>query len=344
MGGLFLDQQNHKITFKTIEEQMAILEDRGLVITDRKVVSKYLLTGNYYNIINGYSKYFQINENADNDQYIENANFDEVSQLYSFDKELKQTLFNSVLHAEHHLKSILAHRFAEAYQNIKYAYLNIECYDSDSNKRTLVLETIAKLSRLIENKIKHKDNIILHYVKEYDDIPIWVLVDFLDFGTLGLIIKNLPVNIQNKIARDLTSFIDDNYKNINQTESSFFAINNTQFTPKMLNSFVKNIRETRNVCAHNNRLLDFNCKSDSVYYPGLHDRYDLNGSRRRRSVYSTIVSLQCFLSKTEYAILCNTFKKRFHNLSNHLTSISILKITRTLGFPDNWDEFLSKKQ
>lgn len=329
----------HKITFKTINEQLQILSSRGLNFNDKHKASLYLLTNNYFNIINGYSKYFQSSNDPEDDQYVEDANFDEVCNLYLFDKDIKQALFNSILHVEHHLKSILAYRFAETYPNKRYAYLDLECYNHDKKHRVNALETISKISRLIETKIKYKDDVITHYVNKYDDIPIWVLVDFLDFGTLGLVIKSLPTNIQNKIAKDLNNFIYEN-----EALSSLHSQKIQTFTPEMLNSFIKNIREIRNICAHNNRLLDFNCRSDSIYFPALHDKYNLGSKSRRRSIYSNVVNMQCFLSPVEYAILCNTIRKRLRNLSSNLHSIDITKITRTLGFPDHWEEKKKKIQ
>lgn len=47
--------------FKNIDEQIEILKNRGLVFKDLNLAKRYLLTNNYYNIINGYGKYFQNN-------------------------------------------------------------------------------------------------------------------------------------------------------------------------------------------------------------------------------------------------------------------------------------------
>lgn len=44
--------------FKTIDEQLALLRSRGLIIPNEEKARLYLLTNNYYNIVNGYSKYF----------------------------------------------------------------------------------------------------------------------------------------------------------------------------------------------------------------------------------------------------------------------------------------------
>lgn len=80
------------------------------------------------------------------------------------------------------------------------------------------------------------------------------MVEFLDFGKLCAMIKNSKRSIQNKICKDLMTFIHENIGDLNE-----------HFTPEIMISFIENIHELRNVCAHNNRLLDFRCKADSKY-------------------------------------------------------------------------------
>lgn len=132
--------------FKDLEEQLDVLKDRGLAITNRERTLKYLLSNNYYNIINGYSKFFQI---TDSNNYIEGVTFDEVASLYTFDKDIKRAILQSILEAEHHIKSITAHRFAEAYQNQQYAYLNTKNYDND--KILDVGYIISRLSKIVNH-------------------------------------------------------------------------------------------------------------------------------------------------------------------------------------------------
>ena len=44
--------------FKTIDEQIQILLGRKLIINDIDKAKAYLLSQNYYNIINGYANFF----------------------------------------------------------------------------------------------------------------------------------------------------------------------------------------------------------------------------------------------------------------------------------------------
>lgn len=276
--------------FKTLDEQIQLLRNRNLIINDEDYAKKYLLSNNYYNIINGYSKFFPM----DGENYTEGTTFEEVARLYLFDKELKQAFFKAIIDAESHLKSIFAYRFAESFPNKSYAYLNIECY---SQEKTLsVISTISRISQIINRQQKFPESSIYHYLQNHNEVPIWVLVNYLDFGELRNMVTSLNVRLQNKIAKDLCDFIKQNLSNV------------TTFPPEVMISFVENINEVRNVCAHNNRLIGFNCRRDSKYWRILHENYQINSDDERRNVYSVFVSMQCFLSKIEYSALHNKIR------------------------------------
>lgn len=306
--------------FKTIDEQIEILKSRNLTINDNEKAKKYLLTNNYYNIINGYSKYFQTAQNT----YLPDSSFDEIACLHFFDTEIKNILLKSIIQAENHLRHILSYRYSEHYKDIRFSYLKTDSYDTD--KILDVGYIISRLSQIINTHKKSRhNNSIKHHLNNHDDVPIWVLVNYLTFGELYALISNLPTNLINKIALDLVSFIESN--NITRT---------LPFTPELLISFTKNINEVRNVCAHNKRLIGFNCKSDVGYYHDLHNSYSILNSSERRSVYHVFLTMQCFLTKYQYAILHNTILKKFHNLDKKLSSISINVILIGLGFPEDW--------
>ncbi|MFR4925115.1 MAG: hypothetical protein ACLUBG_01605 [Streptococcus agalactiae] len=46
--------------FKSLTDQLNLLKDRGLKIGDEEKAELYLLTNNYYNIINGYGNSFAL--------------------------------------------------------------------------------------------------------------------------------------------------------------------------------------------------------------------------------------------------------------------------------------------
>ncbi len=308
--------------FKTIQEQIELLHKRGLVISDYSKTKKYLLTNNYYSIINGYSKYFTDQHN----NYIQGANFSEITYTYFYDKEIKYTFLKAILEAEKHIKSILAYVFSEAYPTTPYFYLDYQNYDYKKNKRTVpfVIRQIVKI--IDKHKSSRKSNSIQHYFNKHNDVPFWVIVDYLTFGDILAILKSLPLSLQDRIAKKSYSFISEH------------CTIKKNFTRDMLISFVENLAETRNVCAHDNRLYGFKCRNSLKYYPDLHDKHNIKNTDAKSSPYHTMIALQCFLSANEYAKLHNTLLSRFKDFSKHLHTLSIDFFLNELGFPPNWQQ------
>lgn len=304
--------------FKTLDEQVHLLQERGLAITDIDRTKNYLLSNNYYNIINGYGKYFP----RKGDTFTGGTTFDEVSRLYLLDKELKQAFFKAIIEAESHLKAVFAYRFAEAYPNMPYAYLNIANYAND--KALSVVSTIYQLSGIINRQQRFPDNSIQHYVKTHGDVPVWVLVNYLDFGKLRHMITSSKTSLQNIIAKDMGSFIRQHVPSPKI------------FPPETMLSFIENINDIRNICAHNNRLLGFSCRRDSKYWASLHQFHGIGENDQKRNVFSVFLTLQCFLSRIEYAALHNKTRKLMHAHLKHIPSLPADQILSLLGFPAGW--------
>lgn len=307
--------------FKSIEEQIDLLKDRGLLFKNEDFAKDYLLTNNYYDVINGYSKFFQKREHPDN--YIDDTYFDEISRVHFLDREIKYCFFKHIILAENHFKSILAHRFSETYSNIPYAYLKTSSFEQDDLIK--VSNLVSKLSRIIIRKKRDKKtNPIKHYANNHNDVPIWVLIDYITFGEISYFYDCLDPVLKNKIAVDLTTFLNDNVHS-----TSFFSSD-------IVSSFLSNIIEIRNVSAHNNRLLGYKCKKNTVYFPPIHDEHMHSNRTQRQDVFNVFLCLQAFLSRNQYAQLHNTLRKRFNHLDNNLYTISINEILNSLGFPNGW--------
>lgn len=247
------------------------------------------------------------------------------SNIFTFlDEEIKRLIFHGILLAEHHIKSVFAYRFAEAYPDKRYAYLDVDSFDH--SKSISIAYIVNKLNHIIKKNKRYRNNAINHYVNNYYDVPIWVLVDFIDFGELQTLLNVLKKPIQNKIARDLTRFVKDNISNFQSV-----------FSPETMLSLIANIHEVRNICAHNKRLIYFKCREDSFYFPALDEKYDITTSNQRRDVYTTFISLQCFMTKTEFAELNNSIRKRIrHILTKQISTIDVNSIIELYGFPNNW--------
>ena len=131
--------------FKTIDEQYDLLLSRGLSFSNEEKAKQYLLNNNYYNVINCYAKFFMNKQ----DRFLPGTNFDEITHIHFFDKELKSVLFKYIIESEKHLKSIIAYRFSEMYKDIDYAYLVATNYNSKN-----ILEVTSLISNLSNMAIK----------------------------------------------------------------------------------------------------------------------------------------------------------------------------------------------
>lgn len=311
--------------FKTIDEQCSLLTSRGLSFTDINKAKQYLLNNNYYNVINCYAKFFMDSQ----DKFLKGTNFDEITHIHYFDKELKNTLFKYILEAEKHLKSILSYRFSEAYKNTDYAYLKATNFNSKDILQVTLL--ISNLSKIISSKMKEKkDNAIKHYIKNHSVVPFWVLVNYMSFGQLVKFYKYLNTSLQNTIAKDFSVFLNEN-----------LDINNVKLTSSQLLSYLENVVELRNVVAHNNRILGYSCRNNTIYLKELHSKYNINANSPRQDVFNVFISMQCLLTKNQYAQLHNTILKRTKNLNNDIHTIPISTILNSIGFDKDWHK--SKK-
>lgn len=80
--------------FKTIEEQVELLEARGVATDDD--TPEVLLREGYYSVVNGYKAPFidkEKTESAKDDRYLPGTSFTDIYALFMFDRELRM-LFN----------------------------------------------------------------------------------------------------------------------------------------------------------------------------------------------------------------------------------------------------------
>lgn len=303
--------------FKTIDEQYNLLSSRGLTFTDTDKAKNYLLNNNYYNVINCYAKFFMNNQ----DNFIPETNFNEVTNIHFFDKELKSVLFKYIIEAEKHLKSIIAYRFSEEYKSNDYAYLIASSYNTNNILEATAL--ISNISSIIKWQLKDKDNNpIKHYINHHKVVPFWIISNYMNFGQMVKFYKHLKRPLQNIIAKNFSVFLNENL------QTKF-----TKLTPNQLLSYLENVVELRNIVAHNNKVLVFKCRKNTIYLKELHKKYLPNPNSPRQDVFNVLIIMQCFLSKNQYSQLHNTIHEQINNLTNYIHTIPISDILDSLGFP-----------
>lgn len=314
--------------FKTLDQQIAILKRRGLNVKNYEHAKQYLLTNNYYNVINGYSKFFTTKRNPEN--YISTVDFREIEAIHLFDKELKTTLLNALIDAEKHFKSVVAYRFSEKFPE-PYSYLKTNNFKNTNDFKEIssISKLIGNLSQIINLNIKKKQsNSIKHYYMKHGGVPFWVICNDMTFGQIVTFYEHLDCNLQEKISCDLSTFLQDNLQNITNIPSK-----NIISVSALLN-FLKNANEFRNIAAHNNLLFNHRCWKNLKIQKWM----PLNASKcNKQGLYFVFLYLRCLLSSSQYAVLHNTILKRVNTLKKKLYSIPISKVLISIDFPADWN-------
>ncbi|HUH45510.1 MAG TPA: Abi family protein [Arenibacter sp.] len=88
----------------TLDKQITQLKDRGLIIDDIKLAKNYLKNISYFRL-QGYWWEFQIDK--ENHKFKEGTNFNEVIDLYTFDRKLRLLLFDIIERIEIALRTKL---------------------------------------------------------------------------------------------------------------------------------------------------------------------------------------------------------------------------------------------
>lgn len=97
--------------FKSIDEQIAILESRGLECDNNTRL--VLEREGYYPVINGYKDLF-LDQRGDSchELFVKGTKFSDIYRLFEFDRSLRLLMFEYFNKAEAVLKTVCSYRFA----------------------------------------------------------------------------------------------------------------------------------------------------------------------------------------------------------------------------------------
>lgn len=96
--------------FKTIDEQINILSERGLKFKNKKKAADVLKRYNYFDVINGFESIL-LKKNVQNKEY-ENVYFEDFRDIFFFDMKLKKNILFKILDIEARLRTAIAYNFA----------------------------------------------------------------------------------------------------------------------------------------------------------------------------------------------------------------------------------------
>ena len=219
-------------------------------------------------------------------RYIKNPNnkinfnsFDELMAIIEFDNKVKALLYTQVMFIETALKS--------------YALEVIIQKGKTEN-----------FSEIYANKYANDNNIVSHYLKKDESIPIWAIFEIITLGEFGNLISTLNLQIRKEISKDIGLNIAFDSNGI------------------LVQSIIFMIKELRNAIAHNNVVFDTRFR-------------ERNTNKALHKVIENDTKIQkiSFNGITDYIILVSYILKKlnknnneiYRNINDYLKYIKILK-------------------
>lgn len=213
----------------SIQNQVALLRRRGLVVNDVVCIERCLELVSYYRL-RPYWRPFEIPAHHDGDHaFRKGAMFEDVLTLYRFDQQLRRLVLDGIEPVEVALRAQWAHHMAITHG--PHGYLEASLYsDKDKNRER---HEKAK-DRLAKDFERSKDTFAEHYRKTYTSPrlpPAWMAAEVMSLGQLSKWISDL------KQRED------------RQAIAKSFGLDERFFT-----SFCHHLTHVRNICAHHGRL------------------------------------------------------------------------------------------
>ncbi len=315
------------IDFKTYDEQIAILQSRGMIINDTKTAKELLKQNNYYNLINGYKDIF-VQVGITPETYIKGVTFEEIYALHQFDKELRSKLSHILIIIERAFGSILAHEFSNNYRNHDLDYLDINNYSStiltrDAETGDYVLEASKLinddkgLNNTLLKAIDENDSMICHYKSHYGRVPLWVFVNKLSFGTLSKMYKLFKPRERDAIAKSIRE------------------ISNLEIYADDIQKAVNVLVLLRNKCAHDQRIYDFSPGRTTIKNSPFLSKY-LLPTDNKNTLFGALSCIAIFLKPAVFNHFIKTIKTQTTLLLSNIHSIPTSRILTKMGMPSSF--------
>ena len=298
--------------FKNIDEQIGILESKGLKIPEKEFAKIVLLKENYF-FLSGYRHIF-MKQNKDS-KFITGTTFNELYTMFLFDRKIRNIFFKNILVIENNIKSLISYQLSKKYGFKERDYLNPDNFTKDPMRERQVSDIIEKMKRQIRvNGQKHSATI--HYLSNYGYIPLWILVKVLSFGITSELYTILKSEDQDEIA-------------------SFYKLDSST-----LSIFLTVLANYRNLCAHEDILFDHRTQKtipDNKYHyllklPQIEDEYIYG----KNDLFAVVMIFKHMLSRREFNSFMDEINHELDELKTNIKVLSADVLLNKIGFPDNW--------
>lgn len=303
----------------TIDQQINLLERRGLIITNHNRAVRHLSNISYYRL-SAYMLPYRVLDASGNylDQFVFGTTWDDVYNLYKFDRKLRLLVFDAIERIEIALRTQviyqLSHKYGPHWQDNRSLFKG-----PHKNKKTgKAYDVFQDIQKHINDQLtaNQKATFIEHYINTYNNPPTppsWMSVELLYFSELSKICQNL------NFRKDRTDI------------ANFFGVKNDA----IFCSWLHTLNYIRNICAHHSRLWNilvditpmkyFNKDANKIWLSN-DEVQTVQSSKLHYTLCIILYLLQTVNPKTK-------FRQHFKDLLVKYPNVNV----GYMGFPVGWE-------
>jgi abortive infection bacteriophage resistance protein len=286
----------------TIKEQIELLKNRKLSFKDEKKAAHYLSNISYYRL-RAYTYPFQDNTDS-NHPFNVGVSFEEIIDLYVFDRKLRLLLFDALEKIEVSFRTKIIHQFALSEGS--HWHLKPELY-RDAVRFANHIDSLQKEIG------RSNETFIDHYCNKYTlpaSPPCWMSLEVSSMGLLSKIFQNLK---KGKEKESITNSFG--LKDISILENWMHCLSNL-----------------RNICAHHGRTWNRRLTYIKIPTHPVH-LFVSNKHFYTNKLYATLCCIQ-------YILKIISPDSAFSNRLKELMKNCPLKQEKEMGFPKSWKDEL----
>lgn len=298
----------------SIEQQLELMRSRGMHITSTARASSMLKEFGYYRL-SGYSYVLREVDPETGvrlNSFKAGTSFDYVIELYEFDKMLRLLMLDALERIEISFRASISYHLG---QRDPLFYKNPDNFKTEFRTTQYPL-WLKKQQEKIEQS---KEDCIRHNTKKYgDNIPVWVVCQTWEFGQLTWLLGML------------------NYDEVESISQNYGFLGSKSFL-----TWLKCLKELRNICAHHSRLWNrvFSFCPNKPVKKDAHAPISWSAAfeeNEKQTLFFRVCGIIHFLKFIESE---STWEERFKSALKKFPSAPELDVTlECMGFPEDWEE------
>ena len=286
-------------TYSSPNQLVALLQSRGLIISNTAKVENYLRHIGYYR----FSAYLYplLTTPKENHVFKAGATFDKALDMYRFDRHLRLLMFNQIEKIEIAVRSAIVNITSRETANPFWMTDPACFYDAIQ---------FTKTKQLIDVELsKSREDFIEHFRRTYSEPypPAWMLAEILPLGVLTKIYENIRSNqIRKMIAQEFS------------------------LTVPVFMSWMTIITVARNNCCHHARVWNRTFALRALTLRRM-TRPWISVPVNQQKVYFSLCVIRYFINVISPK---NDMKAKLISLLSDYPTID----TNAMGFPANWEQ------